>query len=94
MHVRLALNTSFSGGKDDQLDLMKMVLPYRKAKVVKQYLKALKFSFALTNEEAWWIARVHEARSLSDVQRIVEQSFSKNDVSWGLEYIRTAIHHA
>lgn len=40
--------------------LMKMVLPYGKAKVVKQHLKSLKFSFALTHEEASLIARIQQ----------------------------------
>ncbi|KAJ8660472.1 hypothetical protein O0I10_003930 [Lichtheimia ornata] len=69
--------------------LMKMVLPYGKAKVVKQHLKSLKFSFALTHEEASLIARIQQNyEAMTATQRAVllwkqqPQSYTSSLESW------------
>ncbi|KAI7849318.1 hypothetical protein BDC45DRAFT_278391 [Circinella umbellata] len=82
-----------SHGSDNHLDLMTAKWSKRKHDIIKEYLKALKFEYAVTNEEAGCLAKLRCCKNREDLVSLKTDLFKHREVSAGIEFIRTAIHH-
>ncbi|KAG2218940.1 hypothetical protein INT45_008177, partial [Circinella minor] len=82
-----------SHGSDNHLDLMTAKWSKRKHDIIKEYMKALKFEYAVTSEEAGCLAKLRCCKNRDDLVSLKTDLFKHREVSAGIEFIRTAIHH-
>ena len=66
----------------------------RKAKIIRQKTKALKYSYVVTKEEAEYFVEISNCGNLDDMVSLQTSMIEIEGVSIDVEYILTVIHDA